>query len=681
MHIPPFSTPEPGDCMHAKVRILIWITIANSWFTLNATMWQDQPVVSCFFPRPYTPRQLPGNSHWPGFAPSAAALCAMARPVCTNSPICDSYNEVPAKPSEEESIRRLVRRSLGEVGSLSEDGWFSQLELGVAQTFRPERITQCLFGGGVENCFQTLCVSGSQTSGRGSRTVVLKEHHRSTDNCHMPITQRVPFSVDWLADYFWLPTDFVSELRFKPTINTYRVTPSLHGAYLLNECTALEAEIYLPVEHATWNLHTAERIRKNGANADAAGYFSAEPIERDILEPSARHFFAGNAPEIANVLIAPLKYAKFAPCAQHKTALNCAYMKLGVYSTPGEWVLYGLGAILSAPAGTVPTGDYLFEPLVGDGHYWRYGVEAYAQFHLFNDAVRESWGLLTFESTITSCAPSHQRRTFDLCNKPSSRYMLIHKPSELVPTYSYVANISTLDVKVHIDVLFEISTTLTYATECSNWSFGYRFWARSDDRIRIPCPNQFPSNTWALKGDASVYGFAIPPGALPAGTPVRMPASESNATIEAGTNMPAQGSTDQAAIAVARRNPRIDEPVFASLLRQGSGGQAQDGENLAASPTDLTLANQVNKSEPPKLLTINDLNIKSACSTGMLHTIFTILDMQLNELHSEVALHMYLRGEIDCGKASNAVPPAYFDQCVNIAPSQWEVAFGLYIDF
>lgn len=556
--------------------------------------------------------------------------------------------------------------------SFSEGGWVTQLELGVAQTFRPERITQCLFGGGVENCFQTLCVSGSQTSGRGSRTVVLKEHHRGKGECHMPITQRVPFSVDWLADYFWLPTDFVSELRFKPTINTYRVTPSLHGAYLVNDCTALEAELYLPIEHATWNLHTTERIRKNGTNADTAGYMSAEPIERDLLEPSARSFFAGHVPkEIPAIVIEPLKYAKFSPCAQQKTALNCAYMKLGLYTTPGEWVLYGFGAILSVPAGTVPTGDYLFEPLVGDGHYWRYGLEAYAQFHLFNDAVRGSWGLLTFESTLTSSAPSRQRRTFDLCNKPSSRYMLIHKLSEPIPTYSYVANISTLDVKVHIDVLFEISTTLTYATERSNWSFGYRFWARSDDRVCIECPEKFPSNTWALKGDASVYGFAIPLGALPARTAVHIPVSESKATIEAGTNMPAQGSTDANTVAAARRNPRIDNPTSAE----------QNGQALAASPTDLTLANQVNKSEPPELLTINDLNIKSACSTGMLHTIFTILDTQLNDLESNVALHMYLRGEIDCGKASNAVPPAYFDQCVNIAPSQWEVAFGLYIDF
>ena len=647
---------------------VFFLLICSTYLALHANYFQDQPVVSCFFPRPYTPRLLPGNSRWPAFASPRADKCESAATTWRVGEKADSsrhsYDEALAKSNDGGQQSRH--------STWCDGGWFGEVELNVAQTFRPERITQCLFGGGVENCYQTLCVSGSQTSGRGNRTVLLKEHHRDGGKCHTPLEQRVPFSIDWLADYLWLPTDFMSELRFKPTINTYRVTPSFHGAYLVNDCTALQAELYLPIEHTTWNMHATERIRTKGTNPDAAGYFSAEPIERNLLEPNARTAFAGYAPTIAGISITPLKHAKISPCAQDKTALNCAYIKLGLYSTPGEFVLYGLGAILSAPTGTRPTGEYVFEPLVGDGHYWRYGIEGYTQFHLFDDLIRNGWGLMTFESTLTTCAPSHQRRTFDLCNNPSSRYLLIHKPYVPMPEYNYLANISTLDVKAHINILFELSMTLTYATKCSNWSFGYRFWARSNDRLTITCPEEFPNNTWALKGDASVYGFVIPPGAEPAGTPHRIPVSESKASIEAGTNMPPQGSTNPTTIVMARQNPRVDNPVPA---------QTDLGQALAASPTDLTVTNQVKQSDPAKLLSINDLNIKSACSTGMLHTIFTILDTQINDLDDTVALHMYLRGEIDCGKASNAVPPAYFDQCVNIAPSQWEVALGLYIDF
>lgn len=594
----------------------------------QAIFWQEQPVVSCFFPRAYVPRMLPGNSRW------------WER--------CDA---------QENDLR-----------------WIGQIELSAAQTFRPERITQCLFGGGVENCFQTLCTAGSQTNGRGCKKIVLKEHHRKDGKCHTPMTERLPFSVDWLADYFWLPTDFVSEVRFKPVLNTYRVTPSLHSAYLINDCTALEMELFLPIEHATWNMHLTEKIRSRGVNADTAGYFSADPIDRSELEPSARAFFAGKAPTIPGIIIHPLKEAKIASCPLDKTALNCAYLKAGLYSTLGEWFLGGVGAILSIPAGTRPTGDYLFEPLVGDGHYWRYGIEGYAQFSfpIAEDPLCRSWGLLTLESTITSCAPSHQKRTFDLCNNPNSRYMLIHKPFALVPEYSYLANISTLDVKAHINVLFEISATLTYAMERANWSFGYRFWARSDDKLKLTCPDQFLSGVWALKGDATVYGFAIAPGALPPGTPQRITVSESKATIEAGTNMPSHGSTDPATIAAAQRNPNIDNATLATT---------ELGQPLAASQSDLTIGNQINLSDPPIFLSIHDLNIKSACSTGMLHTVFMIVDTQLNALDAAAAIHLYMRGEIDCGKASTAVPPARFNQCVNITPSQWEVAFGLYIDF
>ena len=234
--------PEPGDSVRIKIELVWYMFLIVAPSFLEAVYWQDQPVVSCFFPRPYTPRSLPGNSRW-----------------------WESHDAC------ENDLR-----------------FFGQIEGSVAQTFRPERITQCLFGGGVENCYQTLCVSGSQTSGRGNRTIVLKEHHRKGGSCHTPYTQRIPFSVDWLADYFWLPTDFMSELRFKPVINTYRATPSFHSAYLINDCTALEGEIFLPIEHTTWNIHLAEKVRSRGTNPDAAGYFATDSIDRTELLPNAQ---------------------------------------------------------------------------------------------------------------------------------------------------------------------------------------------------------------------------------------------------------------------------------------------------------------------------------------------------------------------------------------------------------
>jgi|GEM_PF-2208125 len=591
----------------------------------HAILWQEQPIVSCFFPCPYTPRTLPGNSLW-----------------------------------WEESTQ------------FYNFSWFAQCELSAAQTFRPERITQCLFGGGVENCYQTLCISGSHTTGRGTRKILLKEHHRTADECHTPIEKRLANSVDWLADYFWLPTDFISELRFKPVINTYRVAPSLHGAYSLNECSVIEADVYVPIEYTTWNLHVTEKIRAPGTNADDPGYFNATGIAHTQLEMCARATFAGYVPTIDGIIIMPLQYAKMSPCPLNKAAVNCAYLNVSFYSNPAPWILYGLGAILSIPGGTRPTGEFLFEPLVGDGHYWRYGIETYAQFYLFDDPIRQAWGLLTCDATLTSCAPSHQHRTFDLHNNPNSRYMLIHKPFASTPEYSYLANISTLAVKAHIRALFEISLTLTYATEKTNWSFGYRFWARSNDCLEIVDPCAFPADTWALKGDATVYGYAIPPGPDPAGMPQRIPTSEQKATVETGTNIPRGGSTDPVVLAAAAQNPHIDDPVSATT----PGGQL-----LAATPINLTPTNVVNLSMPPVMLSIADLNLKSACSTGMLHTIFTILDTQLNCTTNHPAWHMYLRAEIECGKASTSIPPARFSQCINIAPSQWEVAWGLYVNF
>ena len=59
-----------------------------------------------------------------------------------------------------------------------------------SRSFDNDEITQCLFG--TKGC-PTVSISGS----------------RVADRC----------ADDWLADYFYLPTDFKSTLSFKPTID------------------------------------------------------------------------------------------------------------------------------------------------------------------------------------------------------------------------------------------------------------------------------------------------------------------------------------------------------------------------------------------------------------------------------------------------------------------------------
>jgi hypothetical protein len=561
-----------------------------------------------------------------------------------------------------------------------DDGWSdlrrarTGIEISIAETFHTNRLSQCFFGNGVEQVFQTICISGSRTNNRGFQLVTLKEHHRTPAYCHPDPTTRVRKSVDWLADYFGLPTDYVSEVRFFPAINTYRCIPYTFIPCIINDLFFLFS-FHFPLECATWNLHCTERIRNPGNNAHDAGYVTAHEVPRPQLAPSFRAIVSGKCtPNFTpEGIYMPLTNAKISNNPLHAAGMNCLYATLALYEQPLDWLRCGIAAILSIPTGTRPRSTHLFEPIIGNGHYLQYGGALYGNIALFDNTAKNIWGTLDIDLTITHCNKTRQRRTFDLEEKPNSRYMLVHQPSAPTPIYTLLANVSTLTIYAHINILCELSAAFTYNTAQTAWSFGYRFWARSNDRLTFINPHEFPSGLWSLKGDASVYGFAIPSGDTVSGTAIHIPVSQKKAAIEAGTNIPAHGSTDPTIIAMAKRNPHIDNPVPATT---------PTGQLLAASPDQLVITNTINKSVPPVFLSYTDLNIKSSCSTGTLHSLFTIITTHLPS-HKQTPRdwYLYLKGELILGKTTTAIPPARFTQCVNNAPSQWEISFGLYVQF
>jgi hypothetical protein len=81
---------------------------------------------------------------------------------------------------------------------------------------------------------------------------------------------------------------------------------------------------------------------------------------------------------------------------------------------------------------------------------------------------------------------------------------------------------------------------------------GYNFWGRSCEKLCPDpcCPDVFPENTWALKGDAFVVGFEVTPYNV---NPVRLAATDSNATIHSGSagtvNEPSNIAADSPAYA------------------------------------------------------------------------------------------------------------------------------------
>lgn len=537
-------------------------------------------------------------------------------------------------------------------------------------TFRAERINQCLFGEDIIQCCQNntewndfIIISGSQTSNR--------------------IPQK-----DWLADYFGLPTDFKSLVRFRPRVNNFIF--DAHTFLGLNGITpGLYLRLELPLVYANWDLNMKERIQQKGTNNYVPGYFNATGIDRTDLMPSFSEFISGcSSPHVDNLIFTPLQYAKMSPqsrrlvrCAEFTTTLGYDYF-IGTYHH------IGLGLQVAAPCGNRPQGEFLFEPIIGNGHHWECGAELSAHCRTWTNETEDTFTELFFDATITHLFSTRQKRSFDLLISPNSRYMLATKqtlPIEnnltgngTTPDAQYaqevmpIANITTFNIDVSISAQADIAFMYAYTHKRNTWSFGYSLWKRGCELLRLHDCDQFPENTWALKGDAHMFGFVaeqLNNNDLPIGTPVALSATESHASINTGTNYPPTGvSTDTTTknqqIIIAQRNPHIDSPQKAS---------AGNNQRLVASMNDTSSANQINTSIQPRFISMADVDIHSAATSGFSQKFFTHFNHKIETESTTKESYFGLGAEFEFGRQAGPTPPVGDDKCINCALSHWGV--------
>jgi len=446
---------------------------------------------------------------------------------------------------------------------------------------------------------------------------------------------------DWLADYFYLPPDFQSTIHFKPTIKNALVDLNayigfdrwVHGLFF---------RIHSPLTWSRWDLNFCEtNIIAGTANYDE-GYFAPKTVYRDALLPNFTAFAQGIAvtdlqsTDSTIPTFNGLHFAQITPCPQSLIRLADIQMVFGWNFLLCDDYHLGAGLRVVAPTGSRVQGVYLFEPVVGNGKHWEVGTQITGHVSLWeNEEEDQAFGLYV-DTNITHLFRTRQTRTFDLKNKPFSRYMLAESLGSpitnglvggtppVIPNYQFlttfknstgfpingftpVANITTQDVLVSAAVQVDLAAQLTYTNNGFAFDLGYNLWARSCEKIKSIWPTagcQFVElqTNWAIKGDAHVYGFASAADAVsPTLTllqPVALSATNSSATINAGTNAP------------ATNNPNIDGAQLAFA-----------GGTPTALQTSTTNTTQINTSIQPIFITGNDLDIIS--SRGLSNKIYS----------------------------------------------------------
>ncbi len=353
---------------------------------------------------------------------------------------------------------------------------------------------------------------------------------------------------DIMADYFGLPSDFVSTVRFEPQITNFVFDVDFYqgldawwpGGYV---------RINMPICHTKWDLDLqecgAELVSSNtNVNFEPAGYWGPErvivkPESKNQLYNSVKQAFT--ATKSYGDLAVPMQYGKIWG-RQLMTRIADLQMAVGWNFLRGRDYHFGFNIRGTIPTGNAPSAEYLFEPIAGNMRHGELGG-GLTTHYIFWRSTGDCHALgFYLDANITHLFTNRQKRSFDLRRCSGSRYMLLEAfgaPAEnlfvapgkladsqyqrqLIPAI----NETTFNVDVKIAIQADIVAKLSYQHNGLEVDLGYNFYGRSREKLNR-C--QRLSGCLALKGDAQVYGFDFVNE-----DPVPLGVTQNGATIHGG---------------------------------------------------------------------------------------------------------------------------------------------------
>jgi hypothetical protein len=442
------------------------------------------------------------------------------------------------------------------------------------RSFQPSRMSEYLFG-----CNPCMTFSGSQVPYRGA--------------------------TDILADYFGLPGDFQSTVSFNPVISN--VVLDFNGFWGMDDwIPGLYFRLHVPMAHTRWDLNMCEKVQDQGSDFFPAGYMGPNRVTRDQMPANVTQALQGSTR--FGDMNDPLRFGKVACGSQKLTCLTEIHASLGWnYVAAETWHAgFAIRSALRTPG--VSTAQWLFEPIVGNCGHFELGGSITTHWNFWERTDHKLAFYL--DANITHLFGSTQMRSYDLTNGNGSRYMLLesfvtpgysiqndagYPPSSqyqgcLTPAINQTTLATTTSFSVQGDVV------LKFAYHYKHWEFdlGYNFFGRSKEKAG--CRQALPSNVFAIKGDAQIYGFDTTTQ-----IPYPLSVSQNAATINAG-----QGATNFVA-GKQYTNANADNSAAANITGPTPLFQLNDADHIALDITE----DLVNSSFNPILLTDANINVCS----------------------------------------------------------------------
>ena len=605
--------------------------------------------------------------------------CRVERdPRCVTNPdacFCRTVKHYPLRSQSFHSPRSLAG-SIGHIHQFDTQKSYVSLSATVEyhSSIYPNKISSALFGNDVAH--PPDCDLNLTAEAHCSRTRYLMI--QGSDYQGKERSERA-----WLADYFYLPRDYRSIVCYRPHINAILAQAELYlGLDGLLRGTYLR--LLAPFVHTRWDLNMCEKIEEFGSNSHPTGYFATAAIPRALLVDTFESFMKGATPSCLvgdpavpfseaidpTIIFQPLRFARMSRLNRHRNGLADVRAALGFNIAQSEERSIGISINLALPTGPKNDATYLFNPIVGNGNHWEIGGGLNASTILWAGQDGENHVGFSIDGTIMYKLEDFEPRTFELKSLPNSAYMLMTKfgPNpdvDQIPTmnekvagltsstpdcttnaplqqfaleYAPVANLTTLNVSVGGNLQLDLTFMLNFTVSEVSIDIGYNFWLNRGDEISNPASttqanseqnglcDRTQRNTWALKGDARMFGYKIdtPAGATD-GEPIALSATQSdqvrgtNATIHNGNN--AREENRQVLLGTPASddiNKHIDNPLAAGTAIQPAPMTAC--VSLVRFPGDAEI---VNTSVDPIFLRCEDIDFVEI--RGKSHTFFAHL--------------------------------------------------------
>lgn len=310
---------------------------------------------------------------------------------------------------------------------------------------------------------------------------------------------------DILADYFGLSPAFDSTLTFRPKSSTFLLDFNLYAG-LDGLCPGLYFQVIAPAAWVEQKICLDEDITNDGSdNPFPALYMDTGTVNAPIT--SAKRPFDGDV--VYGQIKQGMKFGKIA--CREEGKLADILMVLGWDFLRRERGHVGANLRLVAPTGTKITSEYMFQPVIGNGHHWEFGVGLDGAITLWEKDDEQTVDL-TAQAFFTHVFQSRQCRSFDFCkNGFGSRFILL-KEFDDAGTYNGTClpaiNKTTLACKVSADIQVDGIIMASYHNRNWTFDFGYNGWVRSREKICIT--GEIEKNRYGMKGIQNVATDPVP---------------------------------------------------------------------------------------------------------------------------------------------------------------------------